>query len=275
MITTATEQWMPAVKALWMEAFGGPSGYADLFLQHRAELQNTLLYLQEDALCGMLFLLPCRLTFGSVSYRCAYLYAVATGREHRGQGVSTALLDAAYRLCGERGYHLCALAPATHSLFGFYQKRGYSTQGFAKRLVLDRVAVTAAPLLSQITSEELVSMRKEAFGNAYLEWDRSALDYSVTENKYQGGDFYRYRLGEHSGFFGYVPAQKQVLIWEFSGDSSILAGIARGLMDRYPGKSCCFRLGNDSSVGQRTPLVMTRWIGVGIDRPFYPSHLLE
>lgn len=190
--------------------------------------------------------------------------------------MSTALLDAAYQLCGKRGYSLCALTPAEPSLFDFYQKRGYATQGYVNTLTLDSSKLTATiPFFSPITAEELLTLRREAFGDGYLEWDQQALDYSILENQHQGGRFYRYRLGEHTGFLGCVPTPELLWVREFAGDSAILPEVASGLGELYHRESCRFRLRSDAPVGERTPLVMTRWITRGTDQPFYGSHLLE
>lgn len=278
MIITALEAHLREIKELWMEAFGGDSIYADMFLRRRAEEKNTLLYLQGETLCAMLFILPCRLVFGSTSYSCAYLYAVATGREYRGRGFSTALLDAAYKLCSERGYDVCALSPAEEGLFGFYEKRGYATQGYVKNLYISgkQLAVTSSvPLLSPVSGRELITLRKEAFSTAYLEWDSRAMDYIVAENEFSGGRFYRYSLGGERGFLSCTPTKQQLLIKEFSGNVLSIPQIVNGLHEIYHRDEYLFRLSNTAAAGELTPFAMTRWITDGTGEPFYLSHTLE
>lgn len=278
MIIAALEAHRPKVKALWLEAFGGDELYAHMFLHRHAEEKNTLLYLHGDTLCAMLFILPCRVVFGSDTYRCAYLYGVATAGAYRGRGLSTALLDAAYKLCGERGYDLCALAPANKGLFGFYEKRGYAVQGCVKNLTIttgQALAEGSIPFFSPIRAEGLVALRREAFGAAYLEWDSLALNYIITENEFSGGRFYSYRLGDESGFLSCTPNKEQLLIKEFSGNTQRLPQIADGLRELYHKESYLFRLAATAPLGEMVPLVMTRWITHGTTELFYPSHLLE
>ncbi len=73
----------------------------------------------ENGVAAMLFALPCTLHTNGKSYPCRYIYAAATAENMRSQGHMTRLLE------GLDGILL--LKPATESLIGYYEKRGFSS----------------------------------------------------------------------------------------------------------------------------------------------------
>lgn len=278
MITTASQQHLDGIRQLWQQAFGDSPQYVDLFWEQCAQPRNSLVYLQDNTVAGMLFILPCSLVFGKSQYRCAYLYAIATGEAQRGRGISTQLLEHAYRLCSKRGYAVCALVPATPSLFGFYAKRGYAVQGVTKTLSVEATQLAgshSSAVFSPIGAPEIFAMRKKQFGDAYLEWDCGTVAYILAENRFGGGSFYQYRLGGDSGYLCCLPDRDTLLVKEFAGKDALLPELLAGLHRLYRKDSYHIRLSGAAAVGARAPLAMTRWIAKGPGEEFYLSLTLD
>lgn len=120
----ATKQDLPALTQLWTQCFGDPPAVA----QHFFETLWTYIrvYLAEDR-TAMLTALPVRWQ----NRDAAYLYAVATHPEFRGQGLCRNLMTYAERDLRNQGYSYTTLCPAEASLYRFYQSLGYETTFYA------------------------------------------------------------------------------------------------------------------------------------------------
>lgn len=278
MITTASQEHLHGIRELWQQAFGDSVEYINLFLERCAQPQDTLVYLQDNTVSGMLFILSSTLVFHESHYRCAYLYAIATHKELRGRGISTQLLQYAYQLCRQRGYAASALVPATPSLFSFYAKRGYAVQGVTKTLSVEASKLDSAPsaaAFSPIGAPEIFAMRKKQFGDAYLEWDNKQLRYMQAENQFRGGSFFHYKVGGDSGYLCCVPHHNTLLVKELAGNDALLPELLAGLHKLYRKESYLVRLSGAAAVGTLTPFAMTRWMDKGPSEPFYLSLTLE
>ena len=83
---------IPALKALWQEAFGDEQQDIDLFFE--TVYPNATGFCAEDGgeLVSMLFALPQTIVKEEKQLKCAYLYAVATKKDRQGEGLCSALL---------------------------------------------------------------------------------------------------------------------------------------------------------------------------------------
>ncbi|MEG1779325.1 MAG: GNAT family N-acetyltransferase, partial [Oscillospiraceae bacterium] len=263
--------------ALWQEAFGDTKEYIEMFLNQKANNDNILLYKKDNVVISMLFILPCRLVQGEVSYPCAYLYCLATLKEYRGNGISTKLLDFADKLLIKRGYAAAVLVPANELLFMFYNKRGYSIQGGVNTLVLnaDKLSGNSDIEFTNITAENIVNLRKQYFGSCYLEWDLDAVKYIIKEIQFVGGDFYGFSVNGVAGFVAVAPWDDRLIIREFAGDIDLLIPILQKLHSIYNKKQYVLWLSKTCGIGRDTELAMTKWYkSKEIDSSFYLSHYL-
>ena len=82
---------IPALKALWQEAFGDEQQDIDLFFE--TVYPNATGFCAEDGgeLVSMLFALPQTIVKEEKQLKCAYLYAVATKKDRQGEGLCSAL----------------------------------------------------------------------------------------------------------------------------------------------------------------------------------------
>ena len=113
---------IPALRALWNLAFGDGGAYLDNFFQTYYRPERMLVLEQDGVLRAMTawfdttFVLP-----GRGAYRAAYLYAVATHPDCRGQGLAGRLLtwaDNYFRTLGIPAVTTVPAEPALHPFFG-------------------------------------------------------------------------------------------------------------------------------------------------------------
>lgn len=116
--------------SLWQEVFGDPPAEVRRFFER---FPDCLSYVTEDV-TAMVHALPRVL---SPALPAAYLYAVATRQDCRGQGLCGGLLAYAEADLRQRGFACAVLAPAEPSLFRFYGKLGYETAFFGGHTAFD------------------------------------------------------------------------------------------------------------------------------------------
>ena len=118
----------PALTRLWTACFGDePSVVEDFWARMWPEI--TIFTLENCA--AMATAMP-------VCWQekpAAYLYAVATDPNRRGEGLCSRLMAEAERWLAGQGYSYAVLSPAEHSLFQFYGRMGYETSFFCNRQV--------------------------------------------------------------------------------------------------------------------------------------------
>ena len=128
---------IPALKALWQEAFGDEQQDIDLFFE--TVYPNATGFCAEDGgeLVSMLFALPQTIVKEEKQLKCAYLYAVATKKDRQGEGLCSALLAYAEKELRKRYVEALLLSPASERLADFYAERGFTRQTGAKKTLLD------------------------------------------------------------------------------------------------------------------------------------------
>ncbi len=113
----------PALRALWREAFGEEDSFLDAFWQTAFSPFRCRLVRKEDTVAAALYWLDCTYQ----GEKIAYLYAIATGKRYRAQGLCRALMEDTHEHLKALGYLGALLVPSEPSLFAFYEKMGYRT----------------------------------------------------------------------------------------------------------------------------------------------------
>ena len=122
MIRTATNRDMSRLKQLWQTCFGDSLAHVQQFHAIMGRPEDALIYVQDNTIVSALYLLDAG-TFEQEPI--AYLYALGTLPEYRGQGFAGKLLHAAKNFARDRGFSAIVLCPETESLFTYYEKFGY------------------------------------------------------------------------------------------------------------------------------------------------------
>lgn len=180
MISKAKSYHENMIMDLWCEAFGDRRDTVAEYLEFL--LDYFIVYEENGEVCGMLSVLP--VTAGEKSG--GYIYAVATKKAHRGNGICTRLLDYV-KTCGE--YEFLVLVPQSDELFGFYEKAGFVPFSATAELVTHAAcSVDGSIECTPISAAEYFFRRRNFFKDKMLiEWRKDVLEFAKTM---YGGDFY-------------------------------------------------------------------------------------
>lgn len=173
-----------ALRRLWQEAFGDDNAFLDHFFSLGFSCDHCRCITTNGQVAAALYWFDC--TCGPKTY--AYLYAVATDRNFRGQGLCHRLMADTHGILQQRGYAGAILVPATDGLFSFYASMGYTPFGG-----MDRHTYTAqgAPAqLEQLTISEYARLRRQYLPEGGVRQEGPLLDFlSSWTQFYRGEDF--------------------------------------------------------------------------------------
>ena len=112
---------IPALRKLWQEVFGDSDDFLDSFFALGFSCSHCLCAMEQENLAGAMYWLDhtCR------GKRLAYLYAVATHPDYRGQGICRRLTLRVMELLRRQGYAGIILVPAEPGLVSMYEKLGF------------------------------------------------------------------------------------------------------------------------------------------------------
>ncbi len=175
---------IPALRALFGEAFGDGDEFLDFFFGRIFSPDNAHCVFVDGRIAAALYFFPCEYRDKAI----AYVYAVATDKGYRGQGLATLLLNSAHARLDTLGYHGTLLVPSEPSLFDFYARIGYRTA-----TSLDRLTVDAAPRgvsLKRLTADEYASLRPTYLPQGgVLQGDECMAILAATAELYAGDGF--------------------------------------------------------------------------------------
>lgn len=152
-IDSPKPEHIPALRALWHQAFGDEDAFLDKFF--------TLGYAPERCRCIFENGQPVSVHYWfDVTWeekKLAYLYAVATDPAHQGQGLCRRLMNETHEHLQSLGYQGTVLVPGSESLFTFYGKMGYLPCSPVNKFSCE--ATTAIPL-QKIDPSEYARLRR-------------------------------------------------------------------------------------------------------------------
>ena len=164
-----------AVMSLWAEAFGDSRERISDFLD--SFCQNMLVFEKEGRIASMVTILEMKI--GAEKGR--YIYALATDKRFRGQGLATELIEYVKRFLTENGEKFLILLPQSKSLYDFYEKRGFSKLFCTKTIQMSDLSDFYGLDVKKITAKDYFKRRKEYFKKErYAEWDIKMLEYMRT-----------------------------------------------------------------------------------------------
>ena len=111
------------LRQLWKEAFGDTDAFLDIFFARGYDPKRCRCIREQGKVVAALYWFDCSLD----GRKIAYLYAVATAKSHRGQGLCHRLMADTHALLRAEGYAGAILVPGEGGLFRFYAAMGYQT----------------------------------------------------------------------------------------------------------------------------------------------------
>ncbi len=165
---TAQARDVSALKALWKEAFGDEDAYIDRFFADLFAPRDMAVLEDEGRIVSMAALLPCTLVLGGgtekeTRHPISYLYAMATAKDRRGEGLGLALLSFAAEHVRGRGERGIALLPADEGLQRFYALAGYR-KAFTLRPRPDNYLIYPPRYLAHCRSQGDAPANSDAIG---------------------------------------------------------------------------------------------------------------
>lgn len=116
---------IPALQALWQEAFGDSPAFIHSFFDTAYAPRRCLCITLEDTVVAAAYWLDCKYD----DRPAAYIYAVATGKAYRGQGYCRLLMTHIHAHLAALGYAGAILVPGEPTLRTMYRAMGYQDLG--------------------------------------------------------------------------------------------------------------------------------------------------
>ena len=153
LLSTAEEQ--ERTKPLYREVFSEDTeAFVDFYYRERPK---RILAMEEDGeIIAMLHLNPFLISFFGKEIKASYIYAVATKKEKRRQGIMGELLRYSFTLLKEEGEAFCFLIPVAESIYSPY---GFRT--VAKLATESEEENLQNYILYAVPTEELLERRKK------------------------------------------------------------------------------------------------------------------
>ena len=150
-----TPEEQERTKALYREIF--PEDTEEFLDFYYKERPKRILAMEEDGqIIAMLHLNPFLLSFFGKEITASYIYAVATKKEKRRQGIMGELLRYAFQLLKEEGEVFCILIPVAESIYSPY---GFRT--VAKLSKEESEAEEGINVLYAVPTKALLERRKK------------------------------------------------------------------------------------------------------------------
>ncbi len=203
--------------ALWTEAFGDPPEFVGKFFQTGFS-PDRCRYIQKDGrIVAALYWFDCT----AEGRRLAYIYAVATARAYRGQGLCRALMTDTHSHLRSCGYDGAVLVPGEPGLFSLYEKLGYRCFGGQQTVSCTPEHTEPSPV-RRVNAQEYAPLRRKYLPEGAVVQEGAALCYLESYCPLYAGEDFIYGGGE------------------FLGDPDRLPGLAAALGTpitcRIPGK---------------------------------------
>ena len=246
---------VPALKALWKQAFGDEDALIDAFFRRLYVPEQVLVCREEGRVAAMACWLRETVCCGSRGWPAAYLYAVATDPAHRGRGLCSELLSFAAGCLESRGVRVLLLVPGSPSLRQFYAARGFRDYTTVHTAEVEVSPVSG--IVEPVTAPVYLELREQFLsGQSYVSCPVPVLEFQAAAAALYGGGLLRLEKDGREGCAcvardGGGRAVIYELLWPGNGleGASLAAGVtgaARAFV-RKPG-------------GQ-TAFAMARWLG--------------
>ena len=148
------ENSIPQLRSLWKEAVGDEDAFLDLFFDTGFSPDRCRCVTQDGEVLAALYWFDCSWEGKPL----AYLYAVATGKRYRGQGLCHRLMESTHEHLKYLGYAGAVLVPGEPSLFDFYEKMGYQAFGLVEDFSCD--AAQPSTPLRKVDALEYAQLRR-------------------------------------------------------------------------------------------------------------------
>ena len=131
------------LRALWKNAFGDSDAFLDMFFDNAYHPSRCHYIKMDDKIVSALYWFDCMY----LEHKLAYIYAVATDSNYRGQGLCHTLMNETHQHLKSMGYAGALLVPGSQSLFQFYANMGYEIATYVDEFAYDLTASASSDTL--------------------------------------------------------------------------------------------------------------------------------
>lgn len=170
------------MKALWNEAFGDGYSMIDGFFNTAFSTDRCLCAVSGDDVAAALYWFDCECMGTPV----AYIYAVATSKAYRGQGICHKLMEHTHHKLKDLGCKGAVLVPGSDGLFKFYAGMGYTVCNSISEI--NCTASDTKTDIRLIDKREYAYLRRQFLPEGGVIQEGRNLDYLATHNEFYAGD---------------------------------------------------------------------------------------
>lgn len=153
-IKPPSKEDIPQLRQLWKQAFRDTDAFLDIFFSTAFALERCRCVMENGAVAAALYWFSCE----SDGQSLAYIYAVATAKQFRGQGLCRKLMADTHTHLKDLGYAGALLVPGDLGLRKMYRSMGYEDMTGVERFSCK--AGTPIPL-EQISGDRYALARRE------------------------------------------------------------------------------------------------------------------
>ena len=175
---------IPALRQLWQEAFVDPAAFLDAFFTTAYSPERCVCIIDGDRVCSAAYWIDVDLEDG----KGAYIYAVATAKDYRGQGLAHAVMQAVREELVKKDYAAAILVPGEPSLAQFYEAMGYRFFGGIHSI--SAIAKSPGAKLRTVDGDEYAALRKKYLPKGAVLQERENMQFLERyAGLYAGEDF--------------------------------------------------------------------------------------
>ena len=153
-IKTPSKEELPQLRQLWKQAFGDTDAFLDIFFSAAFSPERCRCVVADGVVAAALYWFSCEMD----GQPLAYLYAVATAEEFRGQGLCHRLMADTHSHLKDLDYAGAILVPGDPGLRKMYRAMGYEDMTTVERFSCQ----AGAPItLERIDATKYAALRRE------------------------------------------------------------------------------------------------------------------
>lgn len=188
---------IPQLRKLWKEAFGDGDEFLDVFFATAFAPKRCRAATISGKLAAAIYWFDCNLN----GQKIAYIYAVATAREYRGQGICKNLMNNTHIHLKKLGYKCAILVPGSKELFSFYEGMGYKICSSINEFSC--TAESAGTDITKIEKSEYALMRRAFVPIGGVIQENENLDFLEHQAEFfKGEDFLLAARFDEKNLFG-------------------------------------------------------------------------
>jgi GNAT superfamily N-acetyltransferase len=170
-------------RRLWKEAFGDSDAFLDLFSTTVYAPERSRTITVDGNLAAALYWLDCNYN----GKKIAYIYAVATAKAYRGQGLCHRLMADTHGHLKEHGYAGAILVPGSKALFDLYAGMGYKVCAYINKMSCRAQGVVEC---REIDTDEYAMLRRQCLPQGGVVQEGANLDFLEKQARFFTGPGY-------------------------------------------------------------------------------------